>query len=240
MSRPIIGITMTSGDDPKTGEKYTRHLLNRAYIDRVSEAGGAPILLPPGTDPASVLPGLDGLLITGGDDIDSANWGEPPHPESSFEDPRRAALELALLKAADPRMPVFGICYGCQMLNVSFGGSITQHLPDVVGDDKHRGDPVQQYTVEPGSKLAKILGGERAEGRSSHHQAVNQTGPGLKVVARHEDGTIEAVETEDQRWIVGVQWHPERTASDTSDKLFDSFVRAAERYREEKAACGTW
>ncbi|MBX3112499.1 MAG: gamma-glutamyl-gamma-aminobutyrate hydrolase family protein [Fimbriimonadaceae bacterium] len=239
MKKPIIGVTMGSTDDPKTGAKYVKHVLNRDYVDRLAEAGAAVVLLPPGTDPLTVLPVLDGLLMTGGNDIDSSRWGEPLHPEADLEDPRRAALELELLKHADPRLPVFGICYGCQMINVHHGGGLTQHLPDVVGDDKHRGNPMQDYKVEPGSKLGQIVGPD-AQGRSSHHQAVGAVAPGLRVVARHEDGTVEAVETDDDRWVIGVQWHPERSEADATPKLFESFVAAARRYQEEKAACGTW
>ncbi|MBS1707415.1 MAG: gamma-glutamyl-gamma-aminobutyrate hydrolase family protein [Armatimonadetes bacterium] len=239
MKKPIIGITMGSVDSPKTGAKHVKHVLNRDYVDRITEAGAATVLLPPGTDAQAVLPLLDGILITGGNDLDSAAWGEPIHPEADLEDPRRAALEHELLDHADPRMPVFGICYGCQLLNVHYGGSLTQHLPDVVGDDKHRGDPMQEYNVDPDSKLGMVVG-NAAQGRSSHHQAVRDIAPGLRVVARHADGTVEAVETDDRRWILGVQWHPERSETETSAKLFESFIAAAKRYQEEKAACGTW
>ena len=239
MKKPIIGITIGSVDSPKTGEKHVKHVLNRDYVDRIVEAGAAAVLLPPGTDAAAIVPLLDGVLITGGNDIDSAAWGEPLHPEADLEDPRRAELEHEILKQADPRMPVFGICYGCQLINVHYGGSLVQHVPDVVGDDKHRGDPMQDYSVEPGSKLGMVVGAS-AQGRSSHHQAVKEIAPGLRVVARHADGTVEAVETDDRRWIIGVQWHPERSDNETSAKLFQSFIAAAKRYQEEKAACGTW
>ena len=234
MKKPIIGITMGSVDSPKTGAKHVRHVMNRDYIDRIVEAGGAPVLLPPGTDPAPILPNLDGLLITGGNDLDSARWGEPLHPEADLEDPRRAALEHDILEKADPRMPVFGICYGCQLLNVHYGGSLVQHLPDVTGDDKHRGDPMQEYAVEPGSKLSVIVEGTTAQGRSSHHQAVKDVAPGLKVVARHADGTVEAVETDDNRWIVGVQWHPERSETPATEKLFNGLSPPQPDFKRRK------
>lgn len=237
--RPVIGITTGSRYEPKNSDPFGTVALRREYVDRVREAGGVPVILPPGSDGAALAAVVDGLLMSGGNDLDPALWGDKPHRQNSVEDPRRFELERAIWQYAPRGMPVLGVCYGCQCLNVLHGGSLAQHLPDLLGHDNHSGDSVQTYRVEPGTKLAGAVGGS-ASGKSNHHQAVGTLGVGLRVSATHEDGTVEAVETADSRWVVGVQWHPERSDAETTTKLFAAFVAEATSFKRERHTCGTW
>ncbi|MCG9894554.1 MAG: gamma-glutamyl-gamma-aminobutyrate hydrolase family protein [Fimbriimonadaceae bacterium] len=230
--RPIIGITMTT----MTGEGEwgpVRYHLRRDYVDRIREAGGATVLIPPGTDAAAIAPILDGWLIPGGDDLPGELFGEPTHPEAGLENPDRIRLEQEIYQAIPPELPILGICYGCQILNVFEGGTLHQHLPDVLGDDRHRGDAWQEYQIEPESRLGRIVEG-RAAGKSWHHQAVARPAPGLRVVARHPDGTIEGLESEGRPWMIGVQWHPERSDDPATAKLFAAFIQAAREHRRRR------
>lgn len=223
--KPIIGISASTMTSPKNGREHGRIFLERDYSDRVIAAGGAPLLIPPGADFESIGPLLDGFIIPGGDDIDAANWGEQNHPEVQNENPQRTQTEIGIFKHLRPEVPVLGICYGCQLVNVIQGGTLIQHLPDVVGEDYHRGDPIQEYRIEPETRLAEILG-PTARGKSWHHQAVEKLGTNLRISAWHEDGTVEAIEGTFGRWFVGVQWHPERTDVEDSVLLFDAFLKA--------------
>lgn len=230
--KPVIGITCSAMKSPRSGVENGRLYLERNYVDRVAAAGGAPVLIPPGTDAESVGPILDGLVIPGGNDIDSALWSEPLHPEASLEYGARTATEMAVFGALRPDAPVLGICYGCQLVNVMLGGSLEQHMPDRLGHDGHRTTGMQDYRVVEGTRLEAIVGPE-ARGDSSHHQAVARPGEGLIVSAWHEDGTVEAIESTSGRWFLGLQWHPERSDVPESDMLFEAFVRAV---MEAKAA----
>lgn len=230
--KPIIGITASAMTSPRNDREFGRFYLERDYVDRVAAAGGAPVLIPPGTDAAAIAPLLDGLVIPGGGDFDAALWGEATHAEAKPEYADRTETEIALFKALNPDTPILGICYGCQFVNIMLGGTLEQHMPDRLGHDGHRGDPVQDYLVEPGTRLARIVG-DSARGKSWHHQAVDKLGKDLRVSARHEDGTVEAIESTSGRWFLGLQWHPERTDVEESVKLFDAFLDAV---REAKAA----
>lgn len=231
--KPFIGITVDSKVNPENDRTNGTLELNWNYAQRVAEAGGVPVLLPPQADPETVVAKLDGLMIPGGADIDPQHWGEEPHPQTVLINPERTNFELRLLKALPPEMPVLGICYGCQLINVSRGGSLVQHLPDHTPVE-HTGGPLQKVSVEGDAKLAAVMGTE-VEGKSYHHQAVGKVGTGLRVVAHHEDGTVEALEAEDRLWTVGVQWHPERTPDDPATRnLFRAFIDAAQRYAASK------
>ncbi|MBS1710868.1 MAG: gamma-glutamyl-gamma-aminobutyrate hydrolase family protein [Armatimonadetes bacterium] len=223
--KPIIGITCATMTSPRTGLENGRIYIERNYVDRVAAAGGAPVLIPPGIDGAAIGPLLDGLVIPGGNDIDPAAWGEPLHPEADLEYPGRTAIEQEVFANLRPEAPVLGICYGCQLVNVILGGSLEQHMPDRLGHDDHRKVGMQDYRVVEGSRLAGIVG-PQARGDSSHHQAVARTGRGLVVSAWHEDGTVEAIESTEGRWFLGLQWHPERSDVPESDLLFEAFVQA--------------
>jgi gamma-glutamyl-gamma-aminobutyrate hydrolase PuuD len=189
-----------------------------------------PVLLPPVelADGAAVaVAALDGLLLTGGADIDPCCYGAPADVATTGLRPDRDRWETALLRAAlDRDLPVLAICRGMQVLNVALGGTLVQHVPDVVGHEGHqpaRGcfGPIQ-VTTEPGSLVAKIVG-DAVTVSCSHHQSVDGVGAGLSVVARARDGIVEAVELPTSRFVVGVEWHPEE---DGDPRLFDALMDA--------------
>jgi len=235
--KPRIGIA--SGLEFKEFAEGPREriFVNRGYLDCILAAGGLPFVVPPLAAPCEYFDLADGWLITGGDDLPSAWWGEPTHPEVSEERPERVNFERALLETLPADMPVLGICFGSQIMNVVRGGSLHQHLPDVVGHDGHRGGTLETLTIVPGTPLAAIVG-ETVQGKSYHHQAVNRVGEGLTVMAHAADGTIEGVADTTDRWWMGVQWHPERTPDDAATQaLFCEFVgRARARMESRKEA----
>lgn len=226
---------MDASPEPRSGDEFGKNCLRREYVDRVVEAGGAPILIPAGADPDSVVPLLDGFLIPGGDDIDPSLWGDTLHPEARLCDPRRTLTERAIYQRLGEQIPVLGICYGCQAINVFEGGSLTQHLPDILGHDQHRGDTWQSYMIDPSSQLARLLGASHAEGKSWHHQAIQALAPALAASAHHEDGTVEAVEHQERPWVIGLQWHPERSQAEATPAIFAAFIQAAAAARSAKA-----
>jgi gamma-glutamyl-gamma-aminobutyrate hydrolase PuuD len=178
-------------------------------------------------------------VLSGGADVDPARYGEPADPRT-VSDPDRDGWELAVLDAALRRgLPVLAICRGMQLLNVACGGSLHQHLPDVVGAAEHLPSPetfgCTAVRIEPSSRLAAITGGRAV--RCHHHQAVRRLGDGLVAAAWARDGTIEAIEHTGHDFVLGVQWHPEEDAADA--RLFQALVRAASRDgRQPAAPCG--
>lgn len=204
-------------------------VLPRSYVDSVVAAGGAPVLLPPvGGAHAALVAGLDGLVLAGGADIDPAHYGQDPHERTTQTRPERDAFELGLLRAArEAGVPVLGVCRGLELINVALGGTLAQHLPDVVGHDAHQPAPARYgataVTVDADSRLARILGA-RVEVRCYHHQAIDKLADGLHAVAWAADGTIEAVEARAE-FLLAVQWHPEEDATDL--RLFRALVDAA-------------
>ncbi|MBC8065556.1 MAG: gamma-glutamyl-gamma-aminobutyrate hydrolase family protein [Chlorobia bacterium] len=236
MVKPVIGISVDCQQDPDDARSGGKLSLNWNYAQAISEAGGVPILIPPMADMAMVAQMIDGWLIPGGDDIDAKHFGEENHAESKLIDPARYEGESRLFDSANPDMPTLGICYGCQFVSVQRGGNLIQHLPEVVGHTNHTGGTLQQYRIEGSSKVSEIVGEPEIEGKSYHHQAIDRPGEGFQVVARSEDGTIEAIEAQDHPWMVGVQWHPERTLADPKTRrIFESFVDAARKYRLAKS-----
>ncbi|MEQ1823985.1 MAG: gamma-glutamyl-gamma-aminobutyrate hydrolase family protein, partial [Fimbriimonadaceae bacterium] len=209
--KPLIGITghvQREPENPRTGGHVQ---LNWNYCQAVENAGGCPIIIPPHADADSIARVLDGLLIPGGPDIDAKEFGEENHPKVETVHPSRFDLEKRIFAAISPEMPILGICYGCQFINVQNGGSLIQHLPDLVGHEDDIPGTLQSYVVEENTRLHALVGGG-AKGQSWHHQAVARVGTNLKITARNADGTIEGLESTDRPWMVGVQWHPERTA----------------------------
>jgi putative glutamine amidotransferase len=227
---PLIAITTYPAD---TDDRVS---LPAAYIEAVRRAGGRALLVPPGEpDPAGLLELADGLLLTGGGDIDPARWDGPTHETVYQTDPARDALECDLVHLAIERqVPTLAICRGTQVVNIALGGSLHVHLPDVVGESVlHRLPPREPVphpvSVEEGCGLALLMGATDIEPMSWHHQAIDRLGDGLRVVATAPDGVIEAVELDGHPWLMAVQWHPELTAAadPTQAALFEAFVNAA-------------
>ena len=231
---PLIGVTTyhRNGD-----HKFD---LPAEYVDAVRRAGGIPVLVPPGESRQDqVLERLDAVVLTGGGDISPDAYGGSDHPKLYMVDAERDSSELALARhAVDSGLPTLGICRGAQVLNVALGGTLVEHLPDVVGDEiAHRSpprDPIHHtVSVEPGSRLADAVGELDFECASWHHQSLREVAPGLMVVAWASDGTIEAVELPSHPWLVAVQWHPELTAAadPIQQRLFEALSGAARRHR---------
>jgi putative glutamine amidotransferase len=241
MSKPVIGIT-TYLTPARFGvwEEETA-LIPAAYVRAIEAAGGRPLLVPPSTDGIDeTLDRLDGLLFSGGSDLDPELYGQEAHPETNGIVPERDRAEIALLRAALERdMPVLAVCRGSQVLNVALGGDLVQHLPEVVGDEKHKHTPGvfadHDVELEPGSRVAELLG-ERTPVKSHHHQGFGRLGEGLVEAGRAEDGTIEAVEDPSRRFALGVLWHPE---AGEDLKLFDELVREAAEYRASRSPQGS-
>jgi putative glutamine amidotransferase len=234
--KPVIGITVESTFDPDDARTRGKIELNWNYFEMVSRAGGVPIVIPPTADVPTILSLIHGWLIPGGLDIDAARFGERNHPSVTLQDPSRFEIEEALYGSAAPDLPILGICYGCQFLNVVRGGTLIQHIPDNPDAEVHTGGALQSYGLTDDSRLGQIFGQSEVQGKSYHHQAVGEVGKGLKVVSRHRDGTIEAVESTDRPWTYAVQWHPERTPNDEATRrLFADFIEAARQFARQKA-----
>jgi putative glutamine amidotransferase len=214
-------------------------LLPYSYVEGVAQAGGCPVLLPPSRLGApTVLEAVDGLVLTGGPDIDPRLYGSHPHDKTDSPRAGRDAWEIALCQGALERdVPLLAICRGLQLLNVSLGGTLHQHLPEIVGHDAHRAAAGEmspnRVVLEPGSTVASILGPE-TEGRCHHHQGVDRLGGRLRAVGFADDGSVEAVEVLDAGFAIGVQWHPEENAGD--GRLFVALAEAALRYSERRRA----
>ncbi|MDQ3183298.1 MAG: gamma-glutamyl-gamma-aminobutyrate hydrolase family protein [Actinomycetota bacterium] len=251
---PIIGITATLKEDVDAVAERPLGRFVRAdldYVEGVAGAGGAPVVLPPAGDERAaeaVIQSLDGLLLSGGSDLDPHYYGEEPMPELGVTLPERDAFEMALVGLALRRgIPVFGICRGMQVLNVALGGTLYQDLPSQWERDllKHRQDtpkwqPTHEVRVRDGSYIAEVMGRESVKVNSYHHQGVRALAEGLVVTGRSSDGVVEAVEAVDlsERWLLGVQWHAEamRGAGPQQERLFEAHVSAAERHALRRAA----
>jgi putative glutamine amidotransferase len=242
---PVLGLT-TYLQQAQTGVwDVLASFLPGIYLEGVTRSGGIATLLPP--QPVDevitkrVLDGLDGLIITGGRDVDPAAYGHGAHPSTDQPARDRDAWEFALVRGALARnMPVLGICRGAQVLNVALGGTLHQHLPDVLGHTRHQaGNAVfttSAVRTVPGTRTAALIG-ESTEAQCYHHQAIAELGRGLVISAQDSvDGVIEAVELDPQwnpdAWAVAVQWHPEERLDDL--RLFAGVVEAARSYATER------
>lgn len=230
-ARPVIGISAYSQQARWGSWDLAAVLLPRRYSDMVAAAGGLPVLLPPLPGVADVLPRLDGLILSGGGDVDPARYGAATDPACGPANPDRDTAELDLVRQAiDSALPVLGICRGLQVINVFLGGTLIQHLPDVVGHEGHSPEEARhgshKVSVASGSQLARLLGRTEADVPTHHHQAIDRLGDGLVATAWADDGTVEAVElAEPASFMVAVQWHPE-AGDDPS--LFDALIAAAD------------
>lgn len=240
---PVIGLT-TYLEQAKQGVWDVRAaFLPQQYFASVTAAGGIAVLLPPQGDPdpeaaaAAVLEGLDGLILTGGLDVQPELYGQDRHPLTDPARPDRDAWELALFRGAEERgIPVLAICRGLQLVNVARGGTLHQHLPEALGTERYRigGGVFADNIVEvaPDTRLAGMLGAGPFAVHSYHHQGVDRLGEGLVVVARTDDGLVQAFESEGPGYLVGVQWHPEENAEDK--RLFAGLVAQAAAYARAK------
>ncbi len=237
-SPPVIGIVTALGRSRNGGWDEPCAFLHTSYVEAVQRAGAIALMIPPdpllSEDPGPILDRIDGLLLAGGADLDPATYGATPHPETIDTTAARDEAEVALARAAIERdMPVLGICRGMQVLNVALGGTLIQHVAEVVGHEQHRrhlGTFVgNDHTVvlEPGSLAAQAAGEQRHLVFSHHHQAVGNLGAGLVVSGRSElDELPEAIESPEHDYLLGVQWHPE---ADHASDVVGSLVRRAAR-----------
>jgi putative glutamine amidotransferase len=235
-ARPVIGITSYAQDARWGVWDLPAVLVPLDYVDAVERAGGRAVVIPPLEDDIEqTLDLLDGVVFSGGADVDPARYGADAHPETDVPQTRRDTGELALLQAALARdMPTLAICRGFQLLNVVRGGDLVQHLPDEVGHGEHRQVPgefaVHPVEVKEGSRLAAIVGAG-SEVTSHHHQGLGRLGEGLVECAWAADGTLEAVEDPSLRFAVGVQWHPE---AGEGAALFAALVEQARDHRASR------
>lgn len=226
---PVVGVT--------ADVERVRHgvwdremvLATRTYVDIVLAAGGVPVLLPPTIVAADAVPRCDAVLLSGGPDVAADRYGAPPHPRAGLPHLDRDAAELAILdRALAAGLPVLGVCRGAQVLNVGLGGTLHQHLPDVVGHDGHNPTPGTFTDVDvrlhPTGRVGAAVGpGVRV--RCHHHQAVDRLAPGLVATGWAADGAVEAIEDPARPFVVGVQWHPEEDIADL--RLVAALVDAA-------------
>jgi putative glutamine amidotransferase len=228
--RPLIGVSSYVDEAAWGVWRQPAALIATTYVNAVARAGGLAVVLPPQPYGASRLVGtVDGLVLSGGPDVDPERYGRTPHPRTGPPNRERDAWEFALLAAALAQdVPVLGVCRGMQVLNVALGGELIQHLPDDVGDVNHQPARAvfgeQSVRIRPSSLLGGVLG-TVAPVRCYHHQAVRRLGAGLLPSAWHADETVEAVELPGRRFVLGVQWHPETDPDDP--RLFEALVQAA-------------
>ena len=231
MGRPIIGITGEL-EAARWGNWIREAVVSAvSYTRAVERAGGTPVVLPP--VPVHSVPGLvaalDGLVLTDGRDLDPGLYNEQPHVQAEQPDHRRDRFELALIRAAiDANLPLLAIGRGMHVLNVARDGTLTQYLPDRLGNDSHKPDPVKLTThevqISAASKIGRALGAAEARVPGGHIQAINRIGSGLLTVAWTQDQVVEGVELQGHAFGVGVQWHPEES---DDLRLFEALVAAA-------------
>jgi putative glutamine amidotransferase len=237
VARPVVGITSYAPERISWGVWEDPAIIVPAtYVHAVEAAGARPLIVPPSEDDVEATLGLlDGVLFTGGSDLDPAHYGAERHPATDQPREVRDRAELALLTAALERdMPVLAVCRGSQVLNVARGGDLVQHLPELVGHERHRHTPGafgdHDVDVKADSRLGAILG-DRAPVKSHHHQGYGRIGDGLVEVAWADDGSVEALEDPTRQFAVGVLWHPEE-GEDFA--LFQALVEAAREYRARR------
>ncbi len=224
---PLIGIT-AYGEEAAYGVwKHQAVLLPRTYPDAVLAAGGLPVLLAPHVDVAAIVDRLDGIVLSGGPDVDPAHYGAMPDPRTGVPRAERDAAELAVLaRALELGRPVLAVCRGLQVLNVGLGGTLVQHVPDAVGHTGHNPEPGvfgrTAIAFDADSRVGAAMG-PSIIGQCHHHQAIDRLADGLVVTGRAPDGTVEAVELAGQPFVVGVQWHPEQD----DPRIFAALVAAS-------------
>lgn len=239
MNQPIIGLTTYGRNERDLATEYYDEFffIPADYVDAVRRAGGVPVLLPPGeTNWERWLDATNGIIVIGGSDIHPQEYGgDSNHPKLTRLDVERDESEIKLTRRLmdDADKPTLYICRGMQVLNVALGGTLYEHVPDIVEDDIHRNEAGfwadQPLSADANSKVARVMGTTEVTTTSGHHQAIKDVAAGLDVTARAKDGIIEALEASNHPWAVAVQWHPEKTAhiDPTQQALFDQLVEAA-------------
>ncbi len=246
--KPVIGITTGGRSEGYiTSQHYDAFYSTPSqYVDAVRRAGGIPFLIPPGGDDwDAILALVDGVIITGGTDIDPTEYqGNVDHPNLWPADKERDQADISFAKhlVDEKETPLLCICRGIQVLNVATGGTLHEHMLDFIEEDIHRNSEglwaMQDVSVEPDSLVANIMGRTQVNTTSGHHQSLKDIGDGLRVVGTAPDGIVEAVEMPDHPWLVAVQWHPEVTAAkdETQQALFDELVEQAKVRKQAKLA----
>ncbi|MEA3511245.1 MAG: gamma-glutamyl-gamma-aminobutyrate hydrolase family protein [Actinomycetota bacterium] len=237
--RPIIGVTSQPKQAISASGSLDSHVIGHTYTDSVLRAGGIPVILPPiaNEDVPTLVDRLDGIVFTGGGDMDPGRYGEESHPEVRKVNPARDEFEILLVhEAKERRLPVLAICRGLQVVTVALGGTLIQDIPSVIGSTDHGviGDAVyeahQPVTIDANSGIAKAVGETEIMVNSIHHQAVKDLAPGFRAVAWAGDGVIEGIQHEDDEWpLLAVQWHPEflgDNCDETSHRLFEAFIES--------------
>jgi putative glutamine amidotransferase len=234
--KPIVGITSYAEEVTWGAWVEPSAVVPLAYVHAVERAGGRPLVVPPSEEAIEeTLAVLDGIVFSGGSDVHPELYDADPHPETTDVREERDRAELALLSAALERdMPVLAVCRGSQVLNVARGGDLVQHLPEILGHERHRHKPGEfsdhEVRLDAATRVGGLLG-ERAPVKSHHHQGFGRIGQGLREVGWAEDGTVEALEDPSKRFVVGVLWHPEE-GDDLA--LFEALVEQARLYRRER------
>jgi putative glutamine amidotransferase len=229
VTRPVIGVSAYAEQARWAAWDLSASVVPQRYLDKVLASGGVPVILPAVEGISSALPRLDGLLLVGGGDLDPRRYGAVPHPRTDRVFAARDDAELTLThEALRLGLPILGICRGLQLLNVALGGTLHQHVPDVIGHEGHavgEGEFARHdVRLRPDAKLARVTGHETLNIASLHHQAIDRLGTGLTATAWSDDGLIEAAELDTHPFVVGVQWHPE---ADEDLTLFTALATAA-------------
>ena len=236
MRRPLIGMTAYAQQVHYGKNDLIAGMLPMTYVKAVHAVGGRAVLITPDDPDVDVIESLDGIVFSGGGDVDPAHWGAEPHPATEIDRARDESEFLLMCAALDAHLPILGVCRGMQVMAAAAGGALHQHLPDVVGHDRHRGaagtDPLaagaaaygrHDVDTRTGSQAQKLLGTHLTV-NSFHHQAVADPGPFTVSGWCPDDRVIEVIEDPERAFAVGVQWHPERTAD---LRLFAALVDAA-------------
>jgi len=234
---PIIGVTSEPKSTKGSAGDLNSLVIGHTYTDAVKRAGGLPVILAPVSDKdvPAIVDRIDGLLLSGGGDVEPQRYGEEPHPTLNRTSAARDEFEIALAREAwARRLPVLAICRGLQVVNVAFGGTLIQDIPSELGSIDHTVighavyDGHQPVTVESNSLIAKATGSTDLMVNSIHHQAVKDLAPGFRAVAWADDGIVEGIEHEDESWpLLAVQWHPEylsENSDEDSHRLFEGFI----------------
>jgi putative glutamine amidotransferase len=242
--RPAIGVCTPVSDVSYGVWNQRAAVLPAGYMSAIRRAGGLALLVVPDPElvdnPDDLLDRIDGLILSGGNDVDPASYGADRHPATRATDPERDAFEIALARrAAELDMPVLGICRGMQILNIAYGGTLVQHLPDAFGHEDHRRVPGSFDDADHDVRLVTDSLAAQAAGelvhvtKSHHHQGVDVIGEGLVVTGTSTlDDLVEAIELPDRRFVLGVQWHPE---ADEGSRVIGALVQAALDYRQNRA-----